>query len=108
MLYSQPNISLCGVIAYTPGRWARLSADGTVDGIEVLLKELGKYDPPYVIVDHDTEEIFVRSFMRNDGVWRSPKTRGSAVAQAAGVMSEGIRRAIAEEIRRLETEGDTE
>lgn len=106
MLYSQSTISLCGVLAYTPGRWARNSSDGSVDEISVLLKGLEK--SRHIVVDLDAEEVFVRSFMRNDGVWRSPKTRGAAIGQASLVGSCGIRRAIQEEIDRLELEFPTE
>jgi hypothetical protein len=102
LLYSQPNINLCGVLAYTPGRWARYAADDGAEGIRTAVNELATHR--FVLVDQDTEEIFVRSFMRNDGVWRSPKTRGAARGQVSTVMSKSLRDAIECEMARLEDE----
>lgn len=109
-LYSQSNITLCGVIAYTPGRWTRQSAD---DGLEALMVDLKLLeDQRYIVADFDTEEVLVRSFMRNDGVWKSPKTRGAAKSASASVISSALRSALECEMARLseefpDTEGDT-
>lgn len=105
LIYSQPTISLCGVVAYTPGRWARLSSDDTVEDIRTAMGELEV--ERFIVTDLDTEEVFVRSFMRNDGVWRSPKTQGAARDQSKAVMSRGMREAISVEMRRLD-DGDTD
>lgn len=103
-LYSQSNISLCGVVAYTPGRWSRQSAD---DGCEEILADLEVLaDQRYIVVDFDTEEIFVRSFMRNDHVWQNPKTRGAAIASSQTVLSTVLRSAIEVEMSRLEREAE--
>lgn len=99
-LYSQSNISLCGVVAYTPGRWRRQSADDSPEAILDDLQALS--ENRYVIVDFDTEEIFVRSFMRSDHVWSNPKTRGAAIAVSKSVLSTVLRSAIEVEMRRLE------
>lgn len=98
-LYSQPNITLCGVVAYTPGRWTRQCCDDTE---ELLLADLQRLaDGRFIIIDYDTEEVFVRSFMRNDGVWKSEKTRGAAIGAAGTVLSTGLRDAIRVEMDRL-------
>lgn len=101
-LYSQSNISLCGVVAYTPGRWRRQSHDDTSEAILDDLQVLS--ENRYLVVDFDTEEIFVRSFMRNDHVWDNPKTRGAAIAVAGGVLSTVLRSSIDVEMARLEQE----
>jgi hypothetical protein len=106
MVYSQPTISLCGVLAFTPGRWSRYASDGTVSDIEDAIADLERSH--FVIVDRDTEEVFVRSFMRNDGVWRSPKTRGAARDQVNTVMSKTLREAVAVEMSRLDRESLTD
>lgn len=103
-LFSQPTISLCGVLAYTPGRWARLSSDGTIEATKADIETLAA--GRFIVVDEVTEEVFVRSFIRNDGVWRSPKTRRAALDQVASVLSKSIRDAIAVEIERLEDEDE--
>lgn len=101
-LYSQSNISLCGVLAYTPGRWTRQSGD---DALEAILDDLQVLsENRYIVVDFDTEEIFVRSFMRNDHVWDNPKTRGAAVALSKAVLSTILQSSIEVEMARLEQE----
>ncbi len=97
----QPTILLCGVVALTVGRWASFAADGTADDVKEDLDELQRHG--FVIIDWDTEEVFVRSFMRNDGVWNGPKTRGAARDQLArSVVSKNLRKAIGVEMGRLD------
>ena len=102
LLYSQGTISLCGVLAYTPGKWARMAKDDTVDQIERSLHELEKAG--FIVCDWEEEEVFIRSFMRNDGVWNSPKTRSGAVAAAKHVTSARILASFRTEVERLNVE----
>lgn len=105
-LYSQSNISLCGVVAYTPGRWCRQASD---DSLEAILYDLGVLqEHHFIVADFDTEEILVRSFMRNDGVWKSPKTREPAKGASKGVLSIAIRTALGREMDRLAADFDTQ
>lgn len=99
-VYSQPNINLCGTIALTVGRWAKLASDTTVEDIWTALKELEAAG--YVIIDTETEELLVRSFVRWDGGWFSSKTRGVAIAQRDQVLSSRIHDALEEEFERAE------
>lgn len=100
LIYSQQTITLCGVVAYTPTRWASLAMDDTPKRVAVntaILEERG-----FVVVDRGTEELLVRSFMRNDNVRPSnPKIWNPAMEQACGVLSHKIRSAIADEIERI-------
>lgn len=100
MLFTQPNITLCGVLAVTPGRWAKYASDGDTAELVTAFEELEAAN--FIVLDVDSEELFVRSFMRNDGVWRSPQTRGAARSQAEQVMSETLRAAIRVEMDRLD------
>jgi hypothetical protein len=66
VLLSQPKLSLVGCIDYMPRRWARLAPDSTTDAVEAaaaLLEDAG-----FVCVDHDTEELLIRTFTRHDGI----------------------------------------
>src|ERR1035437_6700582 len=100
LLYSQPTISLCGVLALTAGRWCRIAQDDSRKDVDPGLTELEA--ARFVIIDYQTEEVFVRSFMRNDGVWNSPKTQSAARDRVSAVMSSPLRRAIAVEMGRLD------
>src|SRR5690606_238647 len=54
----------------------------------------------FIVVDSDTEEVLVRSFIRNDGVLKQPNVFKNALRCAEGVESQAIRSALAVELRR--------
>jgi hypothetical protein len=91
LLYSQATISLCGVLPLTVKRWAAMAADTTTDDIVASLGRLA--DESYVLVDFDSEEVFVRTFATHDGVGRSPKTLHAAWRQLPAITSPAIRAA---------------
>ncbi|MBA3654567.1 MAG: hypothetical protein H0W70_10280 [Actinobacteria bacterium] len=88
---TQPGLTMCGVVSYTPKRWARLSAGLTPKAVEKAVEEL--VASRYVIVDRDTEELFVRSFVKNDGVLRSPNLETSMWRAYGDIISPAIREA---------------
>lgn len=96
LMRTQPNLSFCGVIMFTPRRWARLSSSSTVKGLERALAELE--EAGLVVFEPETEEVFLRAFIRDDDVLKSPNIAKSMVRDYCGVLSERVRRAIAEEI----------
>jgi len=63
LLISQPKITLAGMLALQPGKWARLSADATAESILADIADLD--ESCFTVTDHDTEEVLVRSYMRN-------------------------------------------
>ena len=85
LLCSQSTINLCGVIALTPGRWARMAIDTSTESIEADLAVLEA--ERFVIVDRETEEVLVRTMMKHDHVLEIPKVRGAAIAQLETVIS---------------------
>lgn len=101
LLYSQPTISLCGVLALTERRWAATSADGTIVTVRAEMDELAEHN--YILVDYDTEEVFVRTFAYHDGVARSPKTFAPAWKQLEHVGSPILRDAAEAALRVLGT-----
>lgn len=89
MLLAQPDVSMCGVLPYLPGRWAALcGSDDHIDALG-LLEQSG-----FVVVDRDTSELLVRTFVKWDGVLRGPKTRSGMWKAWAGVLSDRIRRVV--------------
>lgn len=67
---SQPGLSLCGVVGYTARRWAAMAPDTTERAIVKTVRALECRG--YLAVDENTEELWVRSFVRHDGVLESP------------------------------------
>lgn len=121
-LLSQPDLSYCGVIALRVRRWSKKARGLTVDQIEEDLVALaanpsakGSGNPsanssgnpvpgPLVIYDEDAEELFVRSLIRLDGIWKVPNLLKSAREAARLVQSPLIRRALVAELRRIPVE----
>ena len=68
---SQPNISLCGVVPFTARRWARFSPDTKAEDLEDAVVELE--NAGLVLLDNDTEELWVKSFVRYDGILGNSK-----------------------------------
>lgn len=99
MLITQPNISAAGVLPLTIGRWARNAADTTASTLRTDLGDLEK--ARYVVVDDDTEELLIRSFVKWDGGHGNPKRRPVIRDAAREIASPTIRRALGEEFARL-------
>jgi hypothetical protein len=107
LVLSQPGITNCGVVPYTPRRWARLAAGVSVGEIEDAVHEL--QEARFVIVDDETEEIWIRSFIRHDGVLKTPQLRQAMHREAGHVQSERIRSGIAQELAQdSESDGDNQ
>ena len=78
-LLTDPGINLAGVCDWRPNRIARKSRGATVDLIRAAAAELqdgprvdGSGPARFVLVDEETEEILIRSFVRHDDVLKSP------------------------------------
>lgn len=100
VLLTEPTINHAGVGAIRIARWAK-EASLTIAETEQALKELGEGDMPQVIVDDDTDEVFVRTLVRNDRVAEQPYVLKGALKEALGTTSLAIRRSLAAELRKL-------
>ena len=77
MLLTQPNLGHSGLLPLTVRRWSLLCADATVETLRAGLAELAA--ARFVVVDEATEELLVRTLIRNDGVWKQPKVLAVAI-----------------------------
>lgn len=100
-LLSQPDLSYCGVLPLRPGRWVRKAADLTPGGIEADLAVLAAGERPFVVTDEETGEVFVRSLIRHDGIWKMPNIMKAAREAAESVESPAIRAALLAELERI-------
>lgn len=99
-LCSQPDVSLTGVLTYAPQRWAGQTAGLTVEAIERRFQ--GLVARRYLLWDPDTQEVLIRSYVRNDGGWRSPRTMIGIAGAIRRVLSDQLKWAISKELRRLD------
>lgn len=95
-LVSQPGLSYAGVLDYFPGRLATLTNGHTARRVSTAVTSLSR--TRFVVVDRDTSELLVRTYVKHDGVLNRANM-GKAVARAFGrVTSPNLRAAIVDEL----------
>lgn len=98
-LLSQPDLTQAGLLPLRARRWAQKYLGGTADDVRAALGVLE--DARFVVVDDDTEEVLVRTFVRNDGVYKQPKVMLRMREDAKLIESPRLREAFAVELGRL-------
>ena len=93
LAFSQPNITYAGVVPYTARRWARMCSDTTPDDIDKAIDELRSGERPFVVLDEETEELWVRSFVKNNEILRQPNLAKAMWASVPQILSPTIRAA---------------
>ena len=96
------HLSYCGVGDWRPNRLLPLAQGWTMTDLDAAAACLE--DQRLFIIDRDTEEVLVRSFMRHDGVMSHNKLSVSAAKAFADVASNTLRGVIVHEMNRLQTE----
>lgn len=97
LLMSQPDISHCGVLPLTPGRWGHLAVDTDADSVRRdihTLMQPPRTTAPFVLVDAGTEELLVRSYTKHDEGYRVPNGRIALARAIERVMSVPLRQAV--------------
>ena len=98
-LISQANISKTGVLPTVPRRWASMYPDLEVDDILAAVEQLSQAG--FVVVDFDTEELLVRTYMRYDEMYNQPNGRKAIAAALDEIVSVTLRAAVEEELLEL-------
>ena len=98
-LLTHPTLSLCGVADWRPKRLAALSKGQSARRITEAGRELE--DGLYIVTDENTEEVLIRSFLRNDETLKSPKVAVAVANNYAAVVSPTIRGVLVHEMKRL-------
>lgn len=98
-LITSPTMNLCGVADWRPNRLAALTAGETRDSVMAAGDELA--GAAYIVVDEETEEVLVRSFVRHDGLIKTPNIASAMAKDYAGVASETLRGVVVHELQRL-------
>lgn len=102
MLLTSPTLNLAGIADWRPVRLAKMSDGWSAAGVRKSAAELE--GARFIVVDEDTEEVLIRSFVRHDGVLKSPNITTSMVKDYAGCGSVKIMEAIAVEVQRASSE----
>ncbi|OIH81938.1 hypothetical protein BLJ79_21500 [Arthrobacter sp. UCD-GKA] len=99
LLLIHPTLNYAGVADWRPGRIAKITRGITAHDVRTAAKELQA--GAYVYVDEETEEVFIRSFIRHDGLltrYRLPIAMANAYAD---ISSPEIRRYFVHELSRI-------
>lgn len=98
MLLTSPNLNMAGIADWRPQRIVRMAAGWTTSAVTNAAEELE--DRGFIVIDEDSEEVLVRSFVRHDGVLKSPNITRAMVKDYAAAGSDLIRETIAQEVQR--------
>lgn len=98
-MLSHGSLSYAGVMDWKPGRLAAMSRGRAREDVERDAAELES--GRFVLVDTDTEEALIRSFLKHDGVLKQPKIVVSMTNAFACIASPKIREVIAYEVQKL-------
>lgn len=98
-LLSSSTLTYAGVADWRPNRIALLSEGRTVDDVEDAMRQL--VDGMFVVVDASSEEAFIRSFFKWDGLLQKPNVAKAMVREWGTVHSLDLRAVIVHELRKL-------
>lgn len=99
LLLSYPTRNYAGVIPLTIRRWAACTRDGTPENVTEAINALA--EAGFVLVDWDTEEGLIRTYIRNDEVYRQPNLMKRALQDVLATSSRVLGAALAFELRNL-------
>jgi hypothetical protein len=99
LLLSQEDIGPSGLIPLRPRRWAKLAANGSVDNVMASLLELD--EAAFLVVDTETAEVLIRTFIRNGENYKHVRLLRTALNQAERAESPRIRSALGQELAKL-------
>ncbi|QBG78460.1 helix-turn-helix DNA binding protein [Gordonia phage Walrus] len=98
-LLSQKELDRAGLLPLQPTKWVKGCDAMTLDDLTADLKALE--DARFIIVDEETDELLVRSYMRRSNVIKQPNLLKNALKCASMAASDRLRRELAVELRRL-------
>lgn len=101
-LFSSPKLTWCGAMDYSVKQLADISAEWTTARVRKIVAELVR--ARFVILDEDTDEIAVRSYIRHDKVMTQPNIAKAMGKALNTIVSPVVRDALVSELSRLYAE----
>lgn len=102
-LISQKELDRAGVLPYQPTKWVKGCDEVELTGLVADLKVLEV--ARFIVLDEDTDEVLIRTYMRNAGVTAQPNLLKNALKCARMAASDAIRSTLAAELRRIAKPG---
>lgn len=101
-LATQSKLSFAGVLSWRPRFAARAARNLTVKMVEEAAGELEAH--AFIVLDDQTDELLVRSFIRHDDLMKSPNLAKAMLSDWNAIDSDGLRAVVAHEVQRLAEE----
>lgn len=98
-LLTSPDLSFCGVTDWRPARIAAVTADLAASDVETFAAELEAKE--LVVIDRDSEEALVRSFVKHDGLLKQPNMAKALIKDHAAIASSVLRAVVVGQLDRL-------
>lgn len=98
-LLSQPGLSQVGFLDINLKKWSNKAAALSAGDVEKHLAELATAG--FVVADYETDEVLIRTYVRNSGAWKQPLIVAAMVPAVVEIESQKIRRALIQELDRL-------
>lgn len=98
-MWTSAGLSYAGVADWRPARLAKVASDLTPES--VVEAGLILHHGLYIVVDEETEEVLIRTFIRNDGLMDQPNVAAAMVTDYHRIASPAIRGVIVFELQRL-------
>lgn len=99
VLWTSPELSYCGCGPWHPGRISAKAKGWTPAAVETAAVELSAEQ--FLIVDTTTEEFDLRSWIKHDGLWRSPNMAVSMANARAALASRILRGVVVHEVAKI-------
>lgn len=100
LLWTSPSLSFCGVHDWRPGRLSHLSQGFTEEHTKTVADCLTARH--FIVVDHETEEVLIRSWARHDEVLKQPRLAVSFVHAYADTYSATLRSVLVYELSKIQ------
>ena len=99
VILTHPDRSFAGLVDWRPNRLRAMASHWDPDDFKRAAEELARN--LYLVVDEETEEVLIRSFVRHDGLMKQPNMAVAMVKAARSIASRGIRAVLVHELLRL-------
>lgn len=98
LILSQPDLTMCGIITPALARWSSTCSDGSLRTTKAAIKDLT--DKRFLIMDDDTDELWVRSFVHHDLNLKIPNVWVGMSKGFDSISSDSIRCQFLKELRK--------
>lgn len=99
VLWTSPQLSYCGAGEWHAGRIAAMAQGWTAESVEAAAAELSRH--LFLIIDTDTEEFLLRSWIKHDALWKKPNMAVSMANARAALASRKLRGVVVHEVTKI-------